>query len=212
MFWRPWLQSILYVVSMYSSYRRLHRGILHALSHNGSWPLLYSLGTDHIENTASNNSSVVAYVTVAAVTWHEPSHCLATGVFAEPFPSNGCLWWLHNPGFQQTCHNIMSRNSGFRGLCHYTPLDVNLSDRLIGPIFSSQKMHCVSITKTKRLILLRGIIAVYTYSENCIKHINIMWRVYPLLGNSSVNPFTREQTRTTIGCLLLGNRSVNTPP
>jgi hypothetical protein len=28
------------------------------------------------------------------------SHCLAVGMFAEPFPSNGCLCWLHNSGFQ----------------------------------------------------------------------------------------------------------------
>jgi hypothetical protein len=32
--------------------------------------------------------------------------CLATGMFAEPFPSNGYLCWLRNSGFQQRCHNI----------------------------------------------------------------------------------------------------------
>jgi hypothetical protein len=30
-----------------------------------------------------------------------------TGLFTEPFPSNGCLGWLHNSGFQQTCHNSL---------------------------------------------------------------------------------------------------------
>jgi hypothetical protein len=31
----------------------------------------------------------------------------ASGVFAEPFPGNGCLCRLHNSGFQQTCHNMI---------------------------------------------------------------------------------------------------------
>jgi hypothetical protein len=31
-------------------------------------------------------------------------HCLATGVFAQPFASNGCHCWLHNSDFQQICH------------------------------------------------------------------------------------------------------------
>jgi hypothetical protein len=29
-------------------------------------------------------------------------------VFAEPFRSNGYLFWLHNFGFQQACHNIFN--------------------------------------------------------------------------------------------------------
>jgi hypothetical protein len=32
-----------------------------------------------------------------------------------------------------------------------------------------------------------------------------------LLGNDSVNTFTREPTRATIGRLLIGNGSINTP-
>jgi hypothetical protein len=44
-----------------------------------------------------------------------------------------------------------------------------------------------------------------------ISKIIIMWRVDPLLGNCLVNTFPREPTRVTIECLLLGNRSVNTP-
>jgi hypothetical protein len=35
-------------------------------------------------------------------------HCLVTGVPAEPFPSNGCLCWIHNSGFRRTCHNILT--------------------------------------------------------------------------------------------------------
>jgi hypothetical protein len=33
--------------------------------------------------------------------------CLATGMFAEPFPSNNCLYWLHSSCLEQICHNIM---------------------------------------------------------------------------------------------------------
>jgi hypothetical protein len=44
----------------------------------------------------SDGSSIVACLR---------SCCLATGVFAEPFSSNGSLCWLHNSGFQQKCHN-----------------------------------------------------------------------------------------------------------
>jgi hypothetical protein len=35
-----------------------------------------------------------------------PVCCLAMTVFAEPFPSNGCLLWLHNSFLEQICHNI----------------------------------------------------------------------------------------------------------
>jgi hypothetical protein len=28
-------------------------------------------------------------------------------MFTESFPSSGCLRWLHNSGFQQTCHSIL---------------------------------------------------------------------------------------------------------
>jgi hypothetical protein len=71
------------------------------LSGNGSWSSLYSLGMDRTENIASNISSIVACVFVAAFTWRLLSLCLATGVFTEPFPSNGCHSWA-----QLTSHNI----------------------------------------------------------------------------------------------------------
>jgi hypothetical protein len=60
------------------------------------------IGTDRIENTSPNSTSIVA----SCIYRHGPrrehrspvtpsyvlrSFCLATGVFAEPFPSNGCL-------------------------------------------------------------------------------------------------------------------------
>jgi predicted heme/steroid binding protein len=35
---------------------------------NGSWPSLYSLGTDRTENIASNSSSIVACMSVTAIT------------------------------------------------------------------------------------------------------------------------------------------------
>jgi hypothetical protein len=39
----------------------------------------------------------------------------------------------------------------------------------------------------------------------------ILWRIDPLLGNDSVNTFPWESTHETIGRVLLGNGSVNTP-
>jgi hypothetical protein len=39
----------------------------------------------------------------------------------------------------------------------------------------------------------------------------ILWRIDLLLGNDSVNIFPREPTHVTIGRLLLGNGSVQTP-
>jgi hypothetical protein len=39
----------------------------------------------------------------------------------------------------------------------------------------------------------------------------ILWHMDPLLGNKSVNTFPWEPTHATIGHLLLGNESVNTP-
>jgi hypothetical protein len=61
---------------------------------------IYSLGTDRIENTASNISSV-AFLPFGANTWRLLSHCLATDVFTEPFPSNFCLCWLQNSDFSR---------------------------------------------------------------------------------------------------------------
>jgi hypothetical protein len=43
-------------------------------------------------------------MSVAAIAWPLLSKCLVTGVIAEPFPINGCLWWLHTSCFHQVCH------------------------------------------------------------------------------------------------------------
>jgi hypothetical protein len=77
------------------------------LTGDGSWASLYSLGTDRTENSASNSSCIVACVSVATITRRLQSHCLATGVFTEPFRGNGYFCWLHHSCFQQTCHNIV---------------------------------------------------------------------------------------------------------
>jgi hypothetical protein len=89
------------------SYSSAFSGLLYLLTGNGSWSWLHSLGTDRTENAASNSFSVVACVSAAAITWRLLSHCLTTGVFIRLFPSNGSLRWLHNSGFQQTCHNTL---------------------------------------------------------------------------------------------------------
>jgi hypothetical protein len=66
---------------------------LHQIKNKKFWeeliPYFPSYDTGHIENNASNNSSIVAPVFVNAVTFL-PSHCLATigGIFTEPLPSN----------------------------------------------------------------------------------------------------------------------------
>jgi hypothetical protein len=73
---------------------------------NGCWSSLYSLGTDLTEDTASNSPSLVACLSVSAITWRLLSHCLSTDVFTKPFPSNGCLYCLQNYCFQQICHNM----------------------------------------------------------------------------------------------------------
>jgi hypothetical protein len=44
------------------------------------------------------------------------------------------------------------------------------------------------------------------------KLVYILWHVYPLLGNDSVNTFPSKRTCATIGCPLLGHGPVNTPP
>jgi hypothetical protein len=49
---------------------------------------------------------IVACASAVTITWRLLRHCLATGVFAQPFPSNGCLCWLPYSSFQQTCHSI----------------------------------------------------------------------------------------------------------
>jgi hypothetical protein len=76
------------------------------LTSNGSWSSLQSIRTGHTEKTDSNRSSTVACMSVAAIMWLLLSQCLPTGIFAEPFPSKGCLCWLHNSDFWWTCHDI----------------------------------------------------------------------------------------------------------
>jgi hypothetical protein len=77
---------------------------------NVSWSSLYNLGADRKENTIFYSCSVVACLSVKTFTWLLLSHCLATGRSTEPFPINGCLWWLHISGFLQTCHIIYDGN------------------------------------------------------------------------------------------------------
>jgi hypothetical protein len=80
-------------------------------------PPLYSLGTDGTENISPNISSTVvsrSYCTDRAKnTVSKLLHCygiricfLATGVFAEPFPSNGCFCWIHSSCLEKIRHNI----------------------------------------------------------------------------------------------------------
>jgi hypothetical protein len=92
---------------------------------------LYSLGTDRIENTSPNSSSIVAsrrysrdrvennasrYCCVLLLTWNccvrvcWRSRYIATSVFAEPFPSNDCLSWRHSSCLEQMCHIILVIN------------------------------------------------------------------------------------------------------
>jgi hypothetical protein len=54
----------------------------------------YSFGSDRIENTSSNSSSIVGCIFIAEE------------VFIEPLTSNGRLFWLHYSAFPMPCHNI----------------------------------------------------------------------------------------------------------
>jgi hypothetical protein len=79
---------------------------------------LEHLGTDRIGNTSPNNSSIVAsrrYRTDRVENTSSLSlHCcvlriccLATDVFAQPFPSKDCLCWLHSSCIEQIYHNTI---------------------------------------------------------------------------------------------------------
>jgi hypothetical protein len=50
---------------------------------------------------------IVACLSVGVFSRRLLSHCLVTGVFTESFPSNDCLCWLHNSGFQRNSHSIL---------------------------------------------------------------------------------------------------------
>jgi hypothetical protein len=76
------------------------------LSESSNYFSLENLDTDRLENTASNSSSIVACVSVAAVTW---LGCRGN-VFTGTLPRNDRLFWLRNPGFERTCHNTKSCN------------------------------------------------------------------------------------------------------
>jgi hypothetical protein len=75
---------------------------LHLTANHGFQFSRYITGDDPIQNT----DSTVGVCASAVFTWQLLSHCLWMGVYAETFPSNGCLWQLHNSGFHHTCRNI----------------------------------------------------------------------------------------------------------
>jgi hypothetical protein len=45
-------------------------------------------------------------------------------VFVEPLPTNGCLCWFHNSGFQQTCYSIFKNI--LRSRIHLNGFSVNI--------------------------------------------------------------------------------------
>jgi hypothetical protein len=65
---------------------------------------LYNADTDHIQNTTSSSSSVVAFVYILMRS--RESGVVET--FTEPLSSNGHLLRFCYSGFQQTCHNTLS--------------------------------------------------------------------------------------------------------
>jgi hypothetical protein len=71
-----------------------------SLTKNSCWFSLYSLSMNRTENTASNNSSVVAWL-----------FFYRGNVFIVPLPINGCLFWVWYSGFHPSCHNSTSFTS-----------------------------------------------------------------------------------------------------
>jgi hypothetical protein len=104
------------------------------LFRNDSWPSLYSLGTDRTENIASNSSSIVACMSVAAFMWRLLSHYLATGVFMKPFLAtvvsvgftilafsrHATLFMFENWYSRRTSH-MTSRVECWRSICICVP-------------------------------------------------------------------------------------------
>jgi hypothetical protein len=88
-----------------------------SFSHNRSFSLLYSIDTDRIGNTSPNSSIAASRSYCRARVEKVASQllywcllricCLATDVFTEPFPSNGCLYWLHSSCLEKICHNSL---------------------------------------------------------------------------------------------------------
>jgi hypothetical protein len=67
----------------------------------------------------------------------------------------------------------------------------------------AEQQYCVGL-----IVVSRDVI----YYTLCIMlYYIVLWRVYPLIGNDSVNTFPKEPTRVTTGRLMLGNGEVNTP-
>jgi hypothetical protein len=71
---------------------------------------LCSLGTDRIDNISPNRSFIVASRSYlkdcGEKTVSQLLRCLETGVFAELFPSNGCLCWFHRSCLDHIWHII----------------------------------------------------------------------------------------------------------
>jgi hypothetical protein len=85
--WTPY--TLCHFTTMNNSYARYTQDICQCRLLLGS--SLYSLGADPTENTVSNSSSIVACVSVAAVTWFD----CRWNVFTQPLPCNGSLFRLH---------------------------------------------------------------------------------------------------------------------
>jgi hypothetical protein len=83
-------KSTLYVASARTAQKRSLPTVLLLLQH-------IAIGTDRVEN-------IVSHFLHCCVL---RSCSLATGVFAELFPSSGCLCWLHRSCLDHTCHIII---------------------------------------------------------------------------------------------------------
>jgi hypothetical protein len=85
-----------------------------------------AINTDCVENTASQLLHCCMFF----------SCCLATDKFAELFPSNICLCWLHNSGFRQTYHNIYiyTRTHAHKKKCKYCELCLGLHWRWLNNV------------------------------------------------------------------------------
>jgi hypothetical protein len=103
-------------------------------------------------------------VSVAAIMWRLVSHSLATGVFAASFPSNGCLCWLQDPGFQQTCHSINSLGEVIE-INRHLKLNTGLNDNSCqsGPISPLRGQFYVVFCAKKATIIWWKI---FRYFEN----------------------------------------------
>jgi hypothetical protein len=114
------------------------------------------------------------------------------------------VWQINNPGKHPHLSSLCQQRSHWN---NQTPLNFNLEGRCkLNDLLAFLPNFILNYRVAFLLLSSHSASSPLTSTARII-----LWHTHPLLGNDLLNTFPQEPTCATIGCLLLGNGSVNTP-